>query len=260
MKFRHLLLSLACAMTINIDVKAEDVNVDYINQNSTITEEGVKCFNAKDYQCAFEKMSKTAENGDVVALLHLGDMYFQGYGVKADRALGMSYLKRAADAGNITAELVLGTKYAFVDEFKDFERGLHYLGKCAEKKHAHCQVELGILWQRATDKENHKQLAAKWFYESANQGYSLGLLYYGEALLFGEGVVKDVPAAANCLELAAKRGQSTAAYYMGVIHSSGDLGKPDLKAALQWHEKALEGGIEPARQQIQVLKQLLGNS
>lgn len=74
-------------------------------------EEGKKAYDAKDWKTAIKELRPLAEGGDERALVVLGNMYRDGWGVTRDFAEAMRLYKRAAAKNNTTAMVVIGAMY-----------------------------------------------------------------------------------------------------------------------------------------------------
>jgi Sel1 repeat len=101
----------------------------------------------------------------------------------------------------------------------------------AEKGHSRAQHVLGLIYEE----EQAYRMAAKYFRLAAWQGrlpeaqYKLGYLYY-----YGQGVERDLEAAAKWLRLAAEGGDGNAQYSLGLMHLHGQGVAQDNAEAYVW--------------------------
>ncbi|MDB2705285.1 sel1 repeat family protein [Pseudomonadota bacterium] len=66
-------------------------------------EEGQKAYSRKNYGLAFSNFEWAAKQGDSSAQLSLGNMYFNGQGVKKDYIQALKWFKSAHDSGDVNA-------------------------------------------------------------------------------------------------------------------------------------------------------------
>ena len=71
---------------------SEEVNADYI--------QGKKYYDAKRYMEAYPLFLKAAEAGNSDAMMHLGKMYYNGWGVLHNHETGRMWHEKAAKLGN----------------------------------------------------------------------------------------------------------------------------------------------------------------
>jgi tetratricopeptide (TPR) repeat protein len=70
------------------------------NDPTALRETGLRCYQERDYDVAFEYLTKAAELSDTVAHDQLGIMYRDGDGVKKDDEKGVYHLEKAAIGGH----------------------------------------------------------------------------------------------------------------------------------------------------------------
>jgi len=63
-------------------------------------QQGKALYDKKEYDKAFPFMLKAAEAGHSDAQMHVGKMYYNGWGVKHSHAKGLEWHKKAAAQGN----------------------------------------------------------------------------------------------------------------------------------------------------------------
>lgn len=87
----------------------------------------------------------------------------------------------------------------------------------------------------------------------AELGKPSALTAYGEALLTGDQVAKDVPQALQYLERAAKAGQSSAAFRLGKLYDDGELTTRDPAKAVEYYKQAAIAGVSEAQYNLGAL-------
>ncbi|MBX3608109.1 MAG: sel1 repeat family protein [Piscinibacter sp.] len=146
-------------------------------------QDGIAAVQRKDYPQAVRLLEPLARDGNALAQLRLGLLYYHGHGVRESDAQALQWFERAARQGLADAQFHLGNMYAY-----------------------------GLVTLSGDD--DPARLAAQWYFEAARQGhadaqYSLGILF-----LTGSGVVQDPAEATRWIERAAARGHTDAAAYL----------------------------------------------
>jgi TPR repeat protein len=168
---------------------------------------------------AFAYAENLAAEGDVKAMLAMGDFYERGIGTYRDYTRALAWYRQAADAGS--------------------PEGIYNVAVCLE-------VGMGAATDRAK--------AVEGFVRAADLGlaqaqYKLSALYAD-----GEGVPRDEAKAVEYLAKAADAGHAVAANDLGVIFLHGLLGqKQDGSEALKRFLQAAEQGNLEAVKNIAVI-------
>jgi TPR repeat protein len=122
----------------------------------------------------------------------LGLMYKKGYYVSKDINESIFWYKKAAQQGNLNAELNLVDIYKHADGAKDEKAAHIILIHLARAGNLYAQKTLGYDYMRGEDVPKNYKQAMYWFIKAAKQGdgYSCGVLgwMYGS----GNGVEKDL--------------------------------------------------------------------
>jgi len=152
---------------------------------------------------------QNAEQGKVESQLTLGQMYFDGDGVRQNYGTSFKWYSHAATQGHMNAQEAIG---------KMHESGL------------------GIPINQNT--------AIKWYTLAAEQGNSRAQFWLAEKYRLGEGVLENYETAIKWGKLAAEQGDDGAQVMLGNIYSdpSMDLIKQDYEAAMKWYRLAAEQG------------------
>jgi TPR repeat protein len=131
-------------------------------------------------------------------------MIDEGRGTRKDQGEALDWYRRAADAGNARAQLMLGLGYAE-----------------------------GIGSLHEDDKE-----AARWFQKAAEQGEPLAAYRLGLAYDHGYGVMANGVLAARWYEQAAEGRVVDAMYRLGILYANGDGVDLDLARSYFWYSLA----------------------
>ncbi|KAG2373129.1 hypothetical protein C9374_012861 [Naegleria lovaniensis] len=233
-----------------------------------------QCMSVKDYSNAKRYFNKSAQHGNVGALLKLGMMYEKGTGVAQNFKTAMELFKQAADQGNAKAQFKVGTCYENghgSEHGIDYRMAKKYYLKAAQQNYVKAQLNLGLLyWQNKLKSRTRKDKAYYWFKaarEHPYAQYNLGGMFYrdqyyskavkcflrsakqgckeaqnnlGLMYLNGTGVKKDFTQAFEWLEKAAHQGCPTAQFNLGLLYEKGDGVQQDLKQANEWYQKAAQ--------------------
>ncbi len=182
-------------------------------------EDGLKAFEAEQYDRAYQIWQPLADAGDPIAQYSLGKLFERGGGaVRQDFAQAARWYRSAAAQGVAAAQNNLALMHA---QGRGTPRDV---GKAIE------------LWLQAA-RQNHPMAQ-----------YNLGLAYFR-----GEGVEKDERQAAGWFRRAADAGLSDAQYAMGQMNRLGLVLPKDQGVALAWYQLASSQGHREAKMQAQLL-------
>lgn len=176
-------------------------------------------------------LRKAAEQGNIIAQVELGVVFDN----MQDYAQAFTWYSKAAEQGNARAQFNLGLCY-LNGEFvpKDTARALDLFRKAADQGDAIAQGELGVMYQDGVGVQQDYAKAANYFRKSADQGiansqYGLGFLY-----LHGNGVPKDETQATTWMLKAAEQGETKAQFNLGVCYLNGEGVNRDLNEGYFW--------------------------
>jgi len=156
---------------------------------ATPLDDALKVLEAGSNPKAIEVLTRIANDGNPLAQLRLGDLYFHGKGVTEDENMAIFWWKKSAASGNAEAMYQIAHAYLF--------------GNTAAKGVAD------------PDRE-----AATWYFQAASAGhaeaaYTLGLLF-----IAGKGVVEDRNEAIRWFRVAAGKGHVEARKAMETTEKS----------------------------------------
>ena len=170
---------------------------------------------SKDYEKAFLLVSNGASNGDPECMRVLSRIYGEGLGVKEDPLKSAELIKKAAQAGSIKAQRILGL--------------LYMLGR---NEHIPRDVEKAI----------------EWYTKSAEQGDQKAQYYLGVFYSDGKKIPTNYPMAQKWLTRLAENGHREAMYNLGYLYANAKLSeKPDYKKARYYYVEAAHLGQIDAR-------------
>jgi TPR repeat protein len=133
---------------------------------------------AQNYGNAFKIAKPAAENGDSIAMLVLGRLYFEGRGVEQDYAATLKWWRASADLGNSKAQSNIGLLFNYgLGVPKDYEEAARWFELSATQGEASAYYHLGGLYTHGMGYET-------------NYGKALEYLQKAEAL-YKEELIKD---------------------------------------------------------------------
>jgi hypothetical protein len=162
--------------------------------------------------------------------------------------LGIGWLCKAAELGNIVAQAQLADCYASGKGASQNDRlAALWYRKAAEQGDQVAQYRLGGFCHRGRGVSQDRAEAVKWFRASAGAGYapaqgSLGLCCYE-----GLGVKQDYVEAVKWFRKAAEQRFAQAQYNLGCCYSNGDGVSQDYSQAVEYYREAAEQGYAEAQ-------------
>jgi ribosomal protein L7/L12 len=135
----------------------------YSNTGTTIADETGK---------NIESLKAEAERGNAEAQLELGVCYFEGSGVKEDKAEAVKWYRKAAEQGLAEAQYNLGVCYQNGEGVeKDEAEAVKWLRKAAEQGLAEAQYYLGLCYDNGDGVEKDEAEAVKWYRKQRNRNW-----------------------------------------------------------------------------------------
>ena len=165
-----------------------------------------------------QELQEKAADGDADAQYQLGDCYFFGLGVKRDMVEGVSWYRKAAEAGQMKAQFNLG--------------GCFHEGR-------------GI--------EPDLRAAIRWWRKSAGQDYAPAQISIGDCYIFGKGLSQDEQEGVRWFRKAAAQNYPAAQHRLGNCYYHGQGVRKDLAQAIQWYRKAAAQGYQASQRALREL-------
>lgn len=138
-------------------------------------EDGQKFFANKDYARALESLTKAAEQGNVKAQLQLGIRYHIGMAITRDYQQAVYWYLQAAEQGSASAQLQLGGMYDDgMGVTQDYQQALTWYLKAAEQGNAVGQIKLGNMYTHGKGVIQDYIEAHKWFSLAGANGHADG--------------------------------------------------------------------------------------
>ena len=214
--------------------------------------QGVECYNDKDYEGAATWWRKAAGQGHAEAQYWLGRCYHHGRGVARDYAAAAEWYRKAAEQGNVYAQTNLGMcYYNGRGVAQDYAEAVKWFRKAAEQGRASAQYNLGSCYYNGRGVAQDYAEAVKWFRKAAEQGDADAENFLGEAYYYGHGVAQDYAEAAKWYRKAAEQGSAGAQFNLGWCYAKGQGVARDEDEAVRWWRKAAEQGNANAKKALE---------
>jgi TPR repeat protein len=190
----------------------------------------------KYYRTPLEVRQPISEVSLALLEMNVGIAYAQGDGVAKDWQLAATFIRHAAERGNVAAQFVLGTLYTTGDSSlpKDYTEAATWWRKAADQGDADAEEGLGTLYANGLGVLKDDTEALKWFRKAADQGSAKGQFRAGQTYLLGNGVEVDLKRAAEWFQRAATQGYTEAQGVLAVMYMLGQGVPRDYVLAYMW--------------------------
>ena len=234
-----------------VKLEKQTPRISDVDKGKKFYQKGKEFFTNEQYAEALKWYKKAADLENPEAQYDIGELYWNGKGVKQDYAEAVKWYKKAAELGNATAQNDIGWCYQKGYGVKqDYAEALKWYRKAAEKGNITAPNNIGWLYQNGYGVKQDYAEAVKWYKKAAELGnataqYNIGNLYWN-----GRGVKQDYAEAVKWYKKAAELGNATAQNDTGWCYQNGYGVKQDYAEALKWYRKAAELGNATAQNNI----------
>ena len=182
----------------------------------------------KDYAQAAFWLTKAAEQGDMDAQLKLGKMYLKGQGVPQDDNVAVAWIRKSTEQEHEWAYYQLGMMCLDGQGVSqsDEEAAAWFL-KAAKLEDFDATYQMGVMYLEGRGVPQDNEQACYWIRKSAEMGDSDAQALLGEMLELGQGTPRNLGEVAEWLAKAAARGDEDAQIRLDRILRSGVLDKRD---------------------------------
>lgn len=168
-----------------------------------------------------------------------------GFSIWSDRPEeALAHLLPAADAGEMSAQALLGTLYVMGEGVpQDDARAARYLLAAAEQNEPGSQGLLAGMYLSGRGGGSLEE-GYRWLKRGAEGGDLESMRNYGLLLVQGNGYPKDMPLGASFVRRAAVQGDAKAQMLLGDLYNEG-MGVPELQEdTIYWWGRAAAAGDE----------------
>jgi len=206
-----------------------------------LTEQGVGL--EQDLEGAAKLYRRAAEAGQRSAQVRWGTALLEGRGVAQDRVTGEVWLRRAL-AGDPDAASLLGDLFARRGPQPNYVEAAEWYRRAAEVGHQPAARALASLYLTGAGVAQDRDEAAKWLRVTADAGDPASQVDLANLVLQGGGDREDPQMVAGWFLEAARTGDLVAAFNVGVCLVEGIGLERDEKEAASWLRRAAEGVTE----------------
>lgn len=199
----------------------------------------------QDLELATDLLKKAAEAGYAPAQYNLAVAYEKAEGVPLDPDLAAAWYERAAEQGLPEAVYAMG-RLAMNGGSAASADAIGWYRKAAEAGLPEAANNLGLLYERGQGVGRDVAAAASWYRRAAEQGLAVAQNNLGQLLQFGEGLERDPVAAAVLYKQAAFGGDPFGQVNYAQALANGIGVEPDAVEAYAWLLLARVGGVPEA--------------
>ncbi|CAH1654409.1 tetratricopeptide repeat protein [Chelatococcus asaccharovorans] len=197
----------------------------------------------QDFAKAAEWYKLAEAQGDPNAAFGLAMMMLAGRGVPKNEMAALSYLEKAAKAGQGPASYNLAVALISTGKPDDLKRAVDLLRTAAEGEIGDAQYALAVLTKQGRGVQQSDTEAAQWMARAAANDNISAQVEYAIMLFNGEGVKADEKRAARLFALAAGRGNAIAQNrYARLLLMGRGVPKSRVEAA-SWNLMAAQQGL-----------------
>ena len=172
----------------------------------------------------------------------------------------ISRIRLVAYFGNAEAQNTLGQLYEkgnVVD--LDIAEALHWYKKAAEQGNVNAQISLGYMYQNGIGETNHEE-AFKIFLKLATNGNLYAQKTLGHMYMIGQGTQRDYNQSIIWFTKAEERGDGYSCGAIGWMYYHGNGVAKDEVAALDWFKKGISRNDAFSKKEFEILKQKKENN
>lgn len=190
----------------------------------------------------FRLISKQAENNNANAQYLMWKYYTSGIYIDKDILVANSWLKKAAEGGNFSAQGIYGFNMQCegkLDEcIKYWEKGKDHNIKI--------KTDLAILYMTNEGQYKNVKRAIELLKDAVGEGYPPAMYELAICYKNGNGVERDINKALEYLEISGNHDCADAQALLGCLYSSGDQVPVDAEKSVMWFDKAASSGNNKA--------------
>ena len=170
----------------------------------------------KQYDKAKEYLEKGAECSETNAMIQIGNLYFNGFGVKRDFKEAKKWYQKAADMNNSSALIGLGFLYLMgLGVEQDYQKAKEYFELSAYRNNASAFIYLGQLYLEGKGVERDRSKTKEYYKKTGELNHYNRFVFLGEIYYYGIDTAKDYPRALSNFQKSCKTNNTIANIYIG---------------------------------------------
>ena len=238
----------------------------------------------ENFAKALDYYQQAAGNGEIQAIVELGEMYLHGDGVKEDDEIANYWFEKAGDNGRALGHLGMAYQKGWGKEIdydkakeyyeaamqagednvvflygqicyreEQYDKALEYFRRAAVEGNefqAEAEDYIGDMYHFGEGVKQDCAKAVEWYQKAAEHGNVSAMCSLGARYYHGEGVERDVVQAVHWTLQAAQAGDVVAMCNAGMSYKDGEGVEQDYVAALAWYMRAAERGNADAMNEV----------
>lgn len=146
--------------------------VEHVVKNGEVDWGSLKQVQKRKMQEVVKEFEKHAGKGHVMAMLHLGEMYEEGQGIKRDYERAQKYYRMAAGEGLAEAKYKLGMMYKNGKGLEeDWLKAVKMILEAADEGFPDAQERMGRFYEKGKGVAEDQRKAAEYYKKAADQGH-----------------------------------------------------------------------------------------
>ena len=203
----------------------------------------------KDYASANEWYRKAGEAGDSTGWLNLAVLYHKGYGVAVDKEKAVELYQKSYEMGGNSSGICACNLGLLYGENKDYTSANEWYRKAGEAGVGKGWYNLAINYSEGNGAAVDKKKAIELYRKSYEMDDGLsGWSAAGISTIFSE--LHDYENEFKWAKRSAEKNNGWGMAYLGCCYKYGRGTRVDYAEARKWLKKALEAGVEEARQEL----------
>ena len=213
-----------------------------------------------DYKQALAYYEAAAQQNNATAYNNLGSLYYNGIGTDVDMPKAISFFEKAAELGSSDAAVnlaVISLDKLKNDDTQEHRNQIFDLLKNAEKDNNIAKYLLGYCYLKGFLVKQNETKAFNLIKPAADDQYDEAQLLLAEAYINGTGIKPSSKLAVQYLEKATNQGNSLAMIQLADILAKGEVFDKDIKKAHKLYNIAATKGDKSAAQKRDALEENL---
>lgn len=178
-------------------------------------------FKKGDHAAAIKEFTNMGNAGNLSAQLILGALYNKGGVIPRDDRAAAVWFQKAAEQGNPEAQYQLGSLYENSQLTQNYAQAVIWHHKAAQKGSAKAQVRLGHIYSRGLGTTQNYNDAILWYGKAALQGNAEAQHSLGLMYTLGKGLPQNDQLAIGWLTKAAAQQYPDSELLLGRIYQDG---------------------------------------